>query len=325
MRKLIIQIPCLDEEATLPATLADLPRRVDGFDVVEWLVVDDGSKDRTVEVAREHGVDHVVSLPRNQGLARAFLAGLAACIDRGADVIVNTDADNQYQARDIGKLVAPIVEGRAEIVIGARPIADMEQYSVAKRVLHSIGTWVVQRASSTVVPDAVSGFRAISREAAMRLNVFSEYTYTLETVIQAGQKGMAIVSVPVRTNGQLRPSRLIGSIPGYVRRSVLTIVRIFMTYRPLEFFGVPGLVIFTTGFALGVRFLVYWMVGPGTGKVQSVILAALLMGTGFSLVVVGLVADLISVNRKLLEKLDWRVQAMEERLRAAESKSGKAR
>jgi glycosyltransferase involved in cell wall biosynthesis len=315
VKKLIIQIPCFDEEATLPATLRDLPREVPGFDRVEWLVVDDGSSDRTVQVAIANGADHVVSLPRNQGLARAFLAGLAACVERGADVIVNTDADNQYRADDIPALVKPIVDGHAEIVVGQRDIGRMEQYSAVKRVLHAAGTWVVRRASRTDIPDAPSGFRAFTREAAMRMNVFSDYTYTLETIIQAGQKGMAITSVPVRTNAATRPSRLIRSVPSYVRRSFVTIVRIFMTYRPLEFFGIPGLAVFGAGFLLGLRFLVLYVQGSGQGHVQSVILAALLMGTGCGLVVVGLVADLISVNRKLLEKLDWRVQSLEERLR----------
>ena len=314
MTKLIIQIPCFNEEATLPATLAALPRVVAGVDVVEWLVIDDGSTDRTIEVARAGGVDHVVQLPRNQGLARAFTAGLAAAVELGADVIVNTDADNQYRADDIPRLVEPILAGRAEIVIGTRPIADMEQYSPVKRALHVVGTWVVQRASRTNIPDAPSGFRALSREAAMRLNVFSDYTYTLETVIQAGQKGMAIVAVPVRTNPPSRPSRLITSIPSYVHRSVVTIVRIFMTYRPLAFFGLPGLVSFALGFLLGLRFLVLWLGGDGQGHVQSVVLAALLMGTGFLLIVTGLLADLVSVNRKLLEKLDWRIQSLEQSL-----------
>lgn len=315
MRKLIIQIPCFDEEAQLPAALAALPRRVEGFDVVEWLVIDDGSSDRTSQVARDCGADHVITLPRNQGLARAFTAGLAACVERGADVVVNTDADNQYRADDIPRLVEPVLRGRADIVIGERPIATMEQYDERKRWLHRLGTWVVQRASNTSVPDAPSGFRAMSREAAMRLNVFSDYTYTLETVIQAGQKGMAVVSVPVGTNPPSRSSRLMRSVPAYVRRSMLTIVRIFMTYRALEFFCVPGLVSFGLGFLLGLRFTLYWIAGHGQGKVQSLILAALLMGLGLLLVVVGLVADLISVNRQLLEKLDWRVQQLEARLR----------
>jgi len=237
-------------------------------------------------------------------------------------VIVNTDADNQYAAADIPALVRPILERRAEIVIGARPIDAMEQYSLVKRALHRVGTWVVRRASRTDIPDAPSGFRALSRQAAMRLNVFSDYTYTLETVIQAGQKAMAITSVPVRTNRDLRPSRLVRSIGGYVRRSMLTIVRIFMTYRPLTFFGLPGLAAFGLGFLLGLRYLWLVLQGQGAGHVQSVILAALLLGLGLFLAVIGLVADLISVNRKLLEKVDYRLQRVEERLGQAAREAG---
>lgn len=313
MPKLIIQIPCFNEEDALPATLAALPREVEGFDRVEWLVIDDGSTDRTAEVARERGCDHVVSLPRNQGLARAFTTGLDACLARGADVIVNTDADNQYRAEDIPALVAPVREGRAEIAIGERPIDDMVQYSLVKRLLHRLGNRVVRRASRTEVRDAPSGFRAMSRQAAQQLHVFSEYTYTLETLIQAGQKGMAIVSVPVRTNPPLRPSRLMRSVSGYVRRSVVTIVRIFMTYRPLLFFGVPGALSFGAGFLIGLRFLWFYLGGDGSGHVQSLILAALLMATGFAMGLAGLLADLVAVNRKLLESIDWRLRELERR------------
>jgi glycosyltransferase involved in cell wall biosynthesis len=316
--KLIVQIPCFNEEQALPAALADLPRSVEGFDVVEWLVIDDGSTDSTAAVAREAGVDHVVSLPRNQGLANAFVTGLDACLQRGADVIVNTDADNQYRADDIPILVAPVLAGHADIVIGQRPIDDMEQYSLAKRLLHRIGTWVVRRASRTRIPDAPSGFRAISRDAAMRLHVFSEYTYTLETIIQAGQKGMAVLSVPIRTNADLRPSRLVRSVPGYVRRSMETIVRIFMTYRPLAFFGLPGAFAFGAGLLLGLRFLGFYVAGEGVGHVQSVILAALLMGSGCLLGLVGLLADLVAVNRKLLETIEWRLRQLEAGLRESE-------
>lgn len=318
MTKLIVQIPCFNEEQALPAALADLPRSVEGFDVVEWLVIDDGSTDSTAAVAREAGVDHVVSLPRNQGLANAFVTGLDACLQRGADVIVNTDADNQYRADDIPILVAPVLAGHADIVIGQRPIDDMEQYSLAKRLLHRIGTWVVRRASRTRIPDAPSGFRAISRDAAMRLHVFSEYTYTLETIIQAGQKGMAVLSVPIRTNADLRPSRLVRSVPGYVRRSMETIVRIFMTYRPLAFFGLPGAFAFGAGLLLGLRFLGFYVAGEGVGHVQSVILAALLMGSGCLLGLVGLLADLVAVNRKLLETIEWRLRQLEAGLRESE-------
>jgi glycosyltransferase involved in cell wall biosynthesis len=315
MNKLIIQIPCFNEAATLGVTLSSLPREIPGIDVVEWLVIDDGSTDKTVEVALEHNVDHVVRLPRNQGLARAFVAGLDASLKAGADIIVNTDADNQYRADDIPKLIEPILSGSAEIVIGARSISDIKHFSYTKKVLQKIGSWVVRFASGTDIPDAPSGFRAISRASAMRLNVFNKHTYTLETIIQAGQKSMAIMSVPVRTNKELRPSRLIKSIPGYISRSTLTIIRIFMTYKPFRFFAIPGVIVFGLGILVGLRFLYFYFTGQGAGHVQSVILGALLVGTGFFILVVGLIADLISVNRKLLEKLDWRTSMMEEEIK----------
>jgi glycosyltransferase involved in cell wall biosynthesis len=320
--KLIIQIPCYNEEATLGIALSALPREIPGVDKIEWLIIDDGSRDRTVEVARQYGVDHVVRLPRNQGLAKGFMAGLDASLKAGADIIVNTDADNQYCADDIPKLIEPILKGEAEIVVGARPIDDIEHFSLMKKALQKLGSWVVRMASKTDIPDAPSGFRAMSRKASMQLNVFNEYTYTLETIIQAGQKNMAIVSVPIRTNGDLRPSRLVKSIPAYVRRSILTIVRIFMTYKPFRFFVVPGLVFFTLGFIVGLRFLYFYFIGHGTGHIQSVILAALLMGGGFFLGVTGLIADLISVNRKLLEKIDWRIRQIEEIMRDKEDDRG---
>ena len=314
MSKLIIQIPCFNEESTLGLTLQDLPKVVPGVDTVETLIIDDGSTDNTIDVARKCGVDHVVALPRHQGLAKAFMAGLEASLKAGADIIVNTDADNQYCADDIPKLVAPILKGNAEIVVGARPIGENDHFSPTKRSLQKLGSWVVRLASRTDIPDAPSGFRAISRNAAMQLHVFNEYTYTLETIIQAGQKSMAITSVPVRTNHDSRPSRLFKNIPTYVQRQVSTIVRIFMTYRPFRFFAVPGLVLFFAGFAIGLRFLYFYLTVGGEGKVQSLILAALLMGSGFFLGVVGLVADLIAVNRNLLERLDWKVQQIEEKL-----------
>ncbi len=236
MKKLIIQIPCFNEEETLPLALADLPREVEGFDVVEWLVIDDGCKDRTVEVARKHGVDHFVHFKKNKGLAKGYMAGLQACLELGADVIVNTDADNQYKADDIPLLVNPILCGKAELVVGARPIDGIEHFSFMKKNLQKLGSKVVRMVSNTKVEDVTSGFRAISRDAAMRLNVFNEYTYTLETIIQAGQKNMAVVSVPIRTNPYLRPSRLMSSIPSYIRKSVVTIVRILVVYKPFRFF-----------------------------------------------------------------------------------------
>ncbi|MEJ2108254.1 MAG: glycosyltransferase family 2 protein, partial [Acidiferrobacteraceae bacterium] len=246
--------------------------------------------------------------------AKAFLAGLDASLAAGADIIVNTDADNQYNAADIPALVAPVLEGRADIVIGERPIDEIRHFSAAKKILQKIGSWAVRLASKTTIPDAPSGFRAFSRDAAMRLHVFNDYTYTLETIIQAGQKNMAIVSVPIRVNEELRPSRLVKSIPSYVRKSLLTIVRIFMTYRPFRFFAVPGIVISAVGILIGVRFLVFFFSGSGEGHVQSLILAALLISTGFFMIVVGLVADLIAVNRKLLEEIDWRTRKVEEKM-----------
>lgn len=312
MTKLIIQIPCYNEEAVLAETLAGLPRELPGVDEVQWLVIDDGSTDRTAEIAQAHGVDHVIRLPRNQGLARAFVVGLETCLRLGADVIVNTDADNQYCAADIPRLIEPVLAGRAEMVVGARPIQQMNEFSWIKRLLQRLGSAVVRFVSRTNIPDAPSGFRAFSRSAAARLNVFNEYTYTLETIIQAGLKNMAVVSVPVRTNKPLRPSRLVRSIPDYLRRSFLTIVRIFMTYQPFRFFALPGVLVFSVGLAIGLRFLYFYLTGQGSGHVQSLILAALLLGSGFFLVVVGLLADLISVNRKLLEKLDARLRAIEE-------------
>lgn len=313
MTKVVIQIPCYNEEDALPVTLGALPRSLPGVDEVEWLVVDDGSEDRTVEVAREHGVDHIVRFPRNQGLARAFVRGLEASVAAGADIVVNTDADNQYRSEDIQKLVAPILAGEAEIVVGERPIGDITHFSPMKKFLQRLGSWVVRVVSRTDIPDAPSGFRAMTREAAMRLQVFNRYSYVLETVIQAGHKGMAITSVPVRTNPELRSSRLFRSTAGYVLRQALTIIRIFMTYRPFAFFAVPGVVGFLAGFGLGVRFLYFYLTGDGAGHVQSVILSALLMGSGFFLVVVGLLADLAAVNRKLLEGIDWRLWKLEER------------
>ncbi|MCW8828272.1 MAG: glycosyltransferase family 2 protein [Gammaproteobacteria bacterium] len=308
MTKLIIQIPCYNEEKVLGNTLSQLPRKLPGIDTVEWLVVDDGSDDATLDVAREHGVDHIVSLPRHQGLARAFIAGLDAAVGAGADIIVNTDADNQYRAEDIPALIAPILENRAEIVIGARPINDISGFSSLKKLLQRIGSWLVRRISNTDIPDAPSGFRAFSRDAAMRLNVFSEYTYTLETIIQAGQKNMAITSVPISVNDETRPSRLIRSIPRYLISSVITMVRIFVTYRPLRSFTMLGGLFFAAGFLLGVRYLAFFFSGDADGHVQSLILAALLMGIGVQVLVSGLIADLISVNRKLLERIDWRLQ-----------------
>ncbi len=320
MAKLIVQIPCFNEEEALPDTLSQLPRALPGIDVVEWLVVDDGSSDRTIEVARACGVDHIVALPTHQGLSRAFVAGLEAAVAAGADIIVNTDADNQYRADDIPTLIQPILDGRAEIVVGERPIRETPHFSPLKKLLQWAGSWVIRRVSGTRVPDAPSGFRAMSRRAAMRLKVFNRYSYTLETIIQAGHKGMAVTSVPIRTNPQRRPSRLLRSTGHYVSRQGLTIVRIFMTYRSFAFFAVPGVVIFATGFLVSVRFLYFYLTGGGSGHIQSLILSALLMSSGFFLIVIGLLADLASVNRSLLEGLDWRLQRLEETLQKDRSR-----
>lgn len=307
--KLIIQIPCYNEGATLAVALARLPRKVSNFDAVEWLVVDDGSSDDTVAVAKANGVDHVVRHTRNQGLARAFMTGLDACLERGADVIVNTDADNQYNADDIPALVAPILGGSADIVVGARPIQAIDHFSLSKKLLQKLGSWVVRVASNTEIPDAPSGFRALSRTAAQRLVVFNDYTYTLETIIQAGQKNMAITSVPVRVNEDLRPSRLVRSVPAYVKRSVVTIVRIFAIYRPFRFFAAIGSVLFAAGFLIGLRFLWKYLHGEGTGNVQSLILAGTLLVMGFQTVLVAFLADLLAANRKLMEEVRFLLKA----------------
>ncbi|WAK02058.1 glycosyltransferase family 2 protein [Methylobacter sp. YRD-M1] len=310
--KLIIQIPCFNEAKTLSIALSALPRTVPGFDTVEWLIIDDGSQDDTVKVARECGVDHVVRHTRNQGLARGFMTGLDACLRLGADVIVNTDADNQYNADDIPALVAPILEHRADIVVGARPIETIEHFSPIKKILQKLGSWVVRVASNTDIPDAPSGFRAMSRTAAQRLMVFNNYTYTLETIIQAGQKNMAITSVPVRVNEDLRPSRLVKSIPSYIKRSIATIIRIFIIYRPFRFFGTIGALLFGAGFLIGLRFLLNYLSGEGEGHIQSLILAGALLAMGFQAVLVAFLADLLAANRKLLEDVRFRLRAQGE-------------
>jgi len=301
--KLIIQIPCFNEAETLAITLAALPRQVTGFDTVEWLIIDDGSQDSTVQIARKNGVDHVVRHTRNRGLARGFMTGLDACLRLGADVIVNTDADNQYNAEDIPALVAPILERRADIVVGARPIKTIKHFSPAKKLLQKFGSWVVRMASKTDVPDAPSGFRAMSRAAAQNMMVFNDYTYTLETIIQAGQKNMAITSVPIRVNEDLRPSRLVKSIPSYIKRSIGTIVRIFIIYRPVRFFGTIGAVVFGTGVLIGLWFLSHYLRGNGDGHIQMLILASVLLVAGFQTFLVALLADLLAANRKLLEEV----------------------
>jgi glycosyltransferase involved in cell wall biosynthesis len=310
--KLIIQIPCHNEAETLAETVSELPRDLEGFDEIEFLVVDDGSTDATVAVAEELGVHHIVALPAHRGLARAFGAGLRACLDHEADVIVNTDADNQYCGGDIPSLVGPILRGEADMVVGARPIEQIRHFSTLKKMLQRMGSWAVRHVSNTDVPDATSGFRALSREAAQRLNVFSTYTYTLETIIQAGRSDMMVTSVPIQTNSPLRESRLIKSTPGYVWRSLVTMVRVFIVYKPLRFFMLVGSLFFGVGLLLGLRFTYFYVIGQGEGKVQSLILAAVLLLMGFQLGVVGLLSDLIATNRRILEELQARQRRMED-------------
>ena len=303
--KLIIQIPCLNEEEVLPETLMALPRDVPGFDKVEWLVIDDGSTDKTVEVAKEFGADHVVSHNRTKGLARAFTTGIDKSLELGADVIVNTDGDNQYQAADIPKLVESILEGKSDIVVGARPIDTHKHFSATKKFLQKLGSAVVRQVSHTRVLDATSGFRAMNREAAQRMMVYNEYTYTLETIIQAGHRKLSISSVPVRVNEVNRPSRLFRGIPAYIRQSLITIVRIYVIYRPFHFFGLIGLTLLTSGLVLGARFLYYYLTGDGAGHIQSLILMSVLLGIGFQTILIAFVADLFAANRKMLEEIRY--------------------
>ena len=309
--KLIIQIPCLNEAETLEIALNDLPKHIDGIDEIEYLIINDGSVDNTVEVARNWGVHYIVSFKRNKGLAKGFMAGIDACLKHGADIIVNTDADNQYCGEDIEKLVRPILDGKADIVIGERPIEETEYFSPLKKKLQHFGSYIVRKASKTDIPDAPSGFRAFSREAAMHINVMNNYTYTLETIVQAGRSSWAITSVPVRTNGELRKSRLFHSMGAYVKRSMITIIRAYMMYRPLTFFSVLGLIPFTGGFLIGLRFLIYWLKGSGSGHIQSLIFASTLMLLGFMTFIVGLQADVIANNRKILEDIQYRIRKSE--------------
>lgn len=300
---LVIQIPCFNEEETLAITLDSLPNEIDTIDKIDVLIVDDGCTDKTVQVARGWGVSHIASHTMNRGLAQAFKTGLTASLQLGADIIVNTDADNQYNANDIEKLIQPIVDGKADLVIGARPISKIQHFSPLKKFLQKLGSSVVRIASRTDIADAPSGFRAISRDAAMHLNVFTPYTYTLETIIQAGLKNMRVVNVPIRTNEDLRPSRLVSSVSSYIRKSVVTIFRVAVIYSPLRFFTLIGGALFLCGFIIGIRFLFYFVSGEGDGHIQSLVLAAILMLIGFNAGTLGIVSDLISVNRKLLEEI----------------------
>jgi glycosyltransferase involved in cell wall biosynthesis len=306
--RLVIQIPCYNEEACLPLTIHDLPQTLSGIETIELLVVDDGSTDRTALVAQEMGVRHLVRLKQNCGLATAFAAGLEAALAAGADIIVNTDADNQYRGEDIQRLIQPILDGKADIVVGDRGVAALQHFSPLKRWLQRLGSWVVERAAGIPIPDATSGFRAFTREAALRLTVLSDYTYTLETLIQAGARRMAVVFVPVRANPNTRQSRLIRNIPSFLSISTVTILRFYTMYRPLRVFMTIGGALIAGSVALGLRFLVYFLIGQGMGKVQSLILAAILAIVGFQVCLVGLIADAVSLNRRMLEETLYRAR-----------------
>lgn len=306
--KLIIQIPCYNEAETLEIALNDLPKHIKGIDTIEYLIVNDGSSDNTVEVAKKWGIHYIVNFKQNKGLAKGFMAGIDACLRNGADIIVNTDADNQYCGEDIEKLVRPILEGEADIVIGERPVDTTQHWTQTKKKFQHLGSWVVRVASHSDIPDAPSGFRAYSRDAALRLNVVNEYTYTLETIIQAGRDKIAMTSVPIRTNEELRKSRLFSSMWGYIKRSASVIIRAFVMYKPLKFFALLGTFIFAIGFLLGIRYLIYMFVDNSAGHIQSLILAAVLMMIGFQTIVTGFLADIIAANRKILEDIQYRIR-----------------
>lgn len=311
--KLVIQIPCLNEATTLPGTLRELPRSLPGIETIEVLIIDDGSSDDTSSVARAHGVHHVVRFPRNKGLAAAFRAGMDEALKQGADIIVNTDADNQYQASDIARLVEPILNGRAELVVGDRGVGKLPNFSWLKRRLQVFGSWVIGRAADLDTPDATSGFRAMSREAALRTQVLSNYSYTLESLIHAGSRRAAVEFVPIGINPQTRPSRLMKSIPHYIRKSGATIVRAYTMYRPLRVFLTLGLILIVAGCIPGVRFIWFYINGERVGHVQSLILAAILIIVGFQVLLIGLLADLIANNRQLVEETLYRVRRLEQR------------
>jgi glycosyltransferase involved in cell wall biosynthesis len=310
--KLIIQIPCYNEAETLPITVRDLPRELPGIDKIEVLVIDDGSEDQTAQVAGQLGVQHVYSLPHHVGLAGAFVTGLDVALRAGADIIVNTDGDNQYDACDLPRLIAPILERRAEIVVGDRGVVTLSHFSPSKRFLQRLGSWVVQCASGLRVPDATSGFRALSREAALRTTVLGDYSYTLETLIQAGAGDLGVTYVPVRTRPQSRRSRLIRSIPQYLAQSAATIIRAYAMYQPMKIFLTIGGLMILAGLVPAVRFLYYYLiVGDGAGHIQSLIFAAVLLIVGFQVLLIGLLADLIGFNRKILEQVLYRLRKLE--------------
>lgn len=326
--KLIIQIPCYNEAETLEIALNDLPKHIDGIDEIEYLIINDGSKDNTVEVAKNWGVHYVVNFKKNKGLAKGFMAGIDACLKNGADIIVNTDADNQYCGEDIETIVRPILDGQADIVIGARPIDQTEHFSWLKKKLQHFGSWVVRKASGTDIPDAPSGFRAYSREAALQLNVVNEYTYTLEQIVQAGRTKIPIMSVPIRTNGELRPSRLFHSMFGYIKRSMVTIIRAYLMYKPMRFFTGLAVVPFIIGVALGIRYVVKIFLGTATGNIQSLILCSLLIMIAIMIWVLGMMADVIAANRKISQEIqkrtrdiDYRLTWIEENIRNHNQKS----
>lgn len=308
--KLIIQIPCYNEAQSLPETIGALPREIPGIAVVEFLVVDDGSTDGTVQVASELGVDHIIREPQNTGLAKTFKTGLEACLNHGADIIVNTDADNQYCADDIPNLVEPILDGRADLVIGDRSVGEVPSFSPFKRVLQRFGSWVVSQAAGLEIPDAASGFRALTKETALRTLVLSHYSYTLETLIQAGENRLAVEFVPVRTNKPTRPSRLMKNNIHFLGNAAGSIIRAYALYRPLRVFSTIGGVMLVIGLALGSRFLFFYFAQQGTGHIQSLILAAILMIVGFQVVLIGVLADLIGANRKILEDIMYRLKLM---------------
>ncbi len=313
MKKLIIQIPCYNEEKTLPITLKNIPRNIKGVDEVEILVIDDGSTDRTVEIARENVVNHIVKLTNNKGLAEGFLSGLDASLRLGADIIVNTDGDNQYKGSDVEKLIEPIAKGKADIVVGDRQVDNIDHFSPMKKKLQHLGSWVVRQVSGTNVPDTTSGFRAFSREAALKINVISRFSYTLETIIQAGKKNIAITHVPIETNAKLRESRLFKNSFNYIKRSLATIIRIYTMYEPIKTFFLIGGTIFSGGLIVSLRFLYFYLFTPfgGQGHIQSLILAAVLFIVGFQVMVIGLLSDLIAANRRLLEDTLYRVKKLE--------------